>query len=308
MTNDTAPASMKASGGRAAIIRGAPATSRPRPVPAPWSRPWHATFSASRRFALAALVFSALPAAADEINAPRLFGAHEPSYFIAGYNQHTTTARFQFSFKYMLFDEDSVPTRWLPPLSGMHFAYTQTSVWDLSSESKPFRDTSYRPALIWAWNQNPQDDNNPWSTQAGFEHESNGKQIPDSRSINTVYVEPRWRTKIADSGRTLEIGARLFHYLDREENPDIGDYRGHATMMLTIGKADGAQHRLTWRQGRSHERYSLQLDGSYPLRRQYFANTGGYFYTQIFYGHGETLLDYREKQPLQWRLGFAVTR
>lgn len=235
---------------------------------------------------------------------PALFGAHEPSYFVAGYREHATTARFQFSFKYLLFDEDSVPTRWLPPLGGMHFAYTQTSVWDLSAESKPFRDTSYRPALIWDW----RDQDGVWTAQAGFEHESNGKQALDSRSINTVYIEPHWQTTISDSGRYLRLGGRLFRYLDREENPDIVDYRGHATFVLGLGKPGGAQHRMVWRPGRTPDRMSLQLDASYPLRRQYFANTGGYLYAQIFHGYGETLIDYAIRRPTQLRVGFAVVR
>jgi hypothetical protein len=52
------------------------------------------------------------------------------------------------SFKYRLFD------RWVgfgqdrPWLSGLYFGYTQNSLWDLSAQSKPFRDTSYRPSLF----------------------------------------------------------------------------------------------------------------------------------------------------------------
>lgn len=259
--------------------------------------------------AAACLLSAALlsPVAQAE-ESPLLFAAHEPSYFLVGHREGVTTARFQFSFKYKLFDQDSVTTQWLPPLSGMHFAYTQTAIWDLSANSKPFRDTSYRPAMIWDWQgEEKAGDTAVWSTQAGFEHESNGKQAPDSRSINIAYVEPHWHTTIGDDGY-LNLGARLFTYLERGENPDIADYRGHAIWMLTTGRPDGAQYRLTWRQGSKSERYSLQLDLSYPLRRQYFANTGGYIYAQVLSGYGETLLDYNVKRSPQLRLGFAVVR
>ena len=240
---------------------------------------------------------------------PLLFGAHDPGFFLVGHRDLVTTARFQFSFKYMLFDQDSIPTDWFPPLSGMHFAYTQTVIWDLSSQSKPFRDTSYRPALVWDWKQkDASSTEKSWSLQAGFEHESNGKQDVDSRSINTAYLEPHWHMPLDQEGKFLKVGVRAFTYLDRSENPDIVDYRGHTSFLMSTGKPDGAQYRLIWRQGRSADRYSLQLDTSYPLRRQYFANTGGYVYAQIFSGYGETLLDYTVKRPPQLRLGFAVIR
>lgn len=254
--------------------------------------------------ALSPLAAAAAAAAENEL----LVAAHEPSYFLLGHRDDVSTARFQFSFKYKLFDRDSVPTTWLPPLSGLHFAYTQTAVWDLSAPSKPFRDTSYRPALLWDWAGKDQAGGAPvWSAQAGFEHESNGKRDSESRSINIAYLEPRWRTTLGDDG-FLQFGARLFGYLDRSENPDIADYRGYATWLISAGRADGAQYRLAWRQGSKPERYSLQIDASYPLRRQYFANTGGYIYGQIFTGYGETLLDYRVKRAPQIRLGFAVVR
>ena len=237
-----------------------------------------------------------------------LVAAHEPSYFLVGHRENVTTARFQFSFKYKLFDQDSVTTAWFPPLSGLHFAYTQTSVWDLTAPSKPFRDTSYRPALLWDWEGKTMAGAVPvWSAQAGFEHESNGKRDGDSRSINTVYIEPRWRSSLEGDG-FVQLGARVFSYLDRSENADISKYRGYATWLMSTGRPDGALYRLAWRQGSTAERYSVQLDASYPLRRQYFANTGGYIYGQIFSGYGETLLDYKVKRPPQIRIGFAVVR
>lgn len=261
-----------------------------------------------RTLSLAAL---ALPLAATAAEAPPpLFTSHDPSYFLVGHRDKTTTARFQFSFKYMLFDRNSVPTRWFPPLSGMHFAYTQSAIWDLSSESKPFHDTNYRPALIWDWfgDEKIGEAQPVWSAQAGFEHESNGRRELESRSINTIYIEPHWQTAVGDEGHFIKLGARVMSYLERDDNPDIADFRGHAKFMLSAGKPDGAQYRLAWRQGNKAERYSVQLDASYPLRRQYFANTGGFLYVQIFTGYGETMLDYNMRGPTQYRIGFAVSR
>ena len=72
--------------------------------------------------------------------------ANEPMYFVIG---GRTTASFQLSFKYRLFDPDSLPVEWLPPLAVLHLGYTPTSLWDLEADSVPFRDTGYRPSFFW---------------------------------------------------------------------------------------------------------------------------------------------------------------
>lgn len=242
-------------------------------------------------------------AAEDEM---LLLSSYEPTYFVVG-RHHATTARFQFSFKYKLFDADTVPTKYFPPLSGLHFAYTQAAVWDLSSESKPLRDSSYRPSFLYQWTGETHEYEQPaWRLQTGAEHESNGKEDARSRSINTLFIHPSRRFEL-DGGEFFSVGARLIAYVDREENSDIADYRGIGNFELSFGKADGAIARTTTRIGKSGHG-SFQLDLSYPLRRQYFANTGGYVYAQYFNGTGETLLDHNVRRPQQLRFGFAIVR
>ncbi|RKZ67230.1 MAG: hypothetical protein DRQ44_05905, partial [Gammaproteobacteria bacterium] len=65
---------------------------------------------------------------------------NEPMYFVAGgstdsVDTRDTTARFQLSFKYRLFDADSLPVEWLPLLSDLYFGYTQSSLWDVGADS-----------------------------------------------------------------------------------------------------------------------------------------------------------------------------
>jgi phospholipase A1/A2 len=253
-------------------------------------------------FSVTALSLSSAAASDDQL----VVSSHEPAYFIIGHNEFTS-ARFQFSFKYKLFDLDSVPAQILAPLNGLHLAYTQTSVWDLSAESKPFHDNSYRPAFLYQWEDSELAAGQPaWRLQGGFEHESNGRDETRSRSINILFIHPTRRFAMGSS-RFLEVGARLYAYTDREENPDIVRYRGVGDYQLAIGRIDGTQWRLTTRIGSSGHG-SVQLDASYPFRRQYFANTGGYLYAQYFNGYGETLLDYNRRNPSQLRIGFAIVR
>jgi outer membrane phospholipase A len=236
---------------------------------------------------------------------PALAG-HEPVYFVVG-RRHDTSARFQFSFRYRMFDDDGVVVRWLRPLAGMHIAYTQTSLWDLSDDSKPFRDTSYKPSILWHWRGGPRvGQRYGWQLDAGFEHESNGRDTELSRSINIAFLKPEYRRYIS-ARRYAGIGVKAYRYIDREENPDISDYRGYADWQFLLGRDDGWLLRTTIRRG-SARHGSIQTELSYPLRRQIFADTGGYIFLQHFNGYGETLLDYDVRRDAQLRFGFAIVR
>ena len=232
--------------------------------------------------------------------------SHEPVYFVVG-RRDDTSARFQFSFRYRMFDEEGVVVRWFRPLAGMHFAYTQTAVWDLSDDSKPFRDTSYKPALLWHWRGGPQiGQRYGWQLDAGFEHESNGRDTDLSRSINIAFVKPEYRRYIAQR-RYAGFGVKAYNYIDRDENPDIADYRGHADWILFLGRDDGWLLKSTIRRGASGHG-SIQTELSYPLRRPFFSDTGGYIFVQHFNGYGETLLDYNVRRDAEFRFGFAIVR
>ncbi len=237
------------------------------------------------------------------MNEPAL-SANEPLYFVIGGNGGTT-ARFQLSFKYRLFDPDSLPVEWFPPLSGLHFGYTQTSLWDLGSDSAPFHDTSYRPSFFWQ-GASLGKGLMPNLLRGGFEHESNGKDGASSRSINILFAQPVWSTVFAD-GRALIVAPKFYGYLDKDDNPDLQRYRGYADWIFRYGHEDGWILTTQLRRGTTGHG-SAQLDLSYPLRRPLFARTGGYLHFQLFKGYGESLLDYDVEQDLQARVGFSIVR
>ena len=135
---------------------------------------------------------------------------NDPMYFVIG-TRGGTTARFQLSFKYRLFDFDAGFGQERPWLSGLYFGYTQNSLWDLESESKAFRDTSYQPSLFWKWERTEEQPRLLIDgARLGLEHESNGGQGERSRSINTAFVRPEWRWKLA-RGRQLRVHAEDLH-------------------------------------------------------------------------------------------------
>jgi outer membrane phospholipase A len=227
---------------------------------------------------------------------------NDPMYFIAGARQGYS-ARFQLSFKYRLFDTGTGFGRQQPWLSGFYFGYTQNSLWDLSSDSKAFRDTSYRPQVFWKWDRK---DEKTFidSVRLGLEHESNGRDGPRSRSINIAFLRPEWHQSLAN-GHELQFTPKLYRYLDRDENPDIAQYRGHVDWRLRYDAAGEWIATAMARRG-TLGKGSLLLDVSRRARDLRFGPVGGYFHLQYFTGYGEDILDYNVRRRSQLRLGFAI--
>jgi|KBSMisStaDraftv2_1062788.scaffolds.fasta_scaffold02267_3 outer membrane phospholipase A len=227
---------------------------------------------------------------------------NDPMYFVVG-ARDGWSARFQLSFKYRLFDQGSGYGKDQPWLAGFYFAYTQNSIWDLDSASKPFRDTSYRPSLFWRWERA---DDKTWidGLRAGFEHESNGKEGDLSRSINILFVRPEWRWKLHEGG-SFEFTPKVYGYLDKEDNPDIQKYRGYVDWRFRYDSGANWIATPVLRVGTSGKA-SLLVDVSYRIRELKFGPVGGYLQFQYFTGYGEDILDYNVKNPAQFRIGFAI--
>ncbi|HSA88940.1 MAG TPA: phospholipase A [Burkholderiales bacterium] len=227
---------------------------------------------------------------------------NEPMYFIAG-SRGPTTARFQISFKYRLFDATSGFGQGQPWLTGLYFGYSQNSLWDLSSESEPFRDTSYRPSIFWKWERAVEraifD-----GARLGLEHESNGDEGERSRSINVAFVRPEWRWRLGD-GASFQFTPKLYAYLDKEENPDIDEYRGYADWRVRYDSGNLWIATAVARVGTSGKG-SVQLDLARRTRDIRFGGVSGYLYAQYFNGYGEDILGYNERRRAQFRVGFAI--
>ncbi|EKE85413.1 phospholipase A [Idiomarina xiamenensis] len=244
----------------------------------------------------------------DGINEPAL-SINEPVYFIVGQDpfgdDDDIKARFQISFKYRMFSEDGYVADLLPVMKHFHLGYTQTSLWNLSADSKPFEDSSYRPSFFFEFDKV----NDGWLPdfwRTGYEHESNGQAGEESRSIDMYYIQPAWTWDVGD--RELMFAPKFYGYLTKgDENEDIDDYRGYVDMLVRYGHEDGVLASLTGRLGNAGKG-SLQLDLSYPIREKIFSRAGGYIYLQLFHGYGDSFLTYDQKQDLQVRIGFAIVR
>lgn len=226
----------------------------------------------------------------------RHISPYEPIYFIAG--GEDPNAKFQFGFKYQIFDTNS------PLLGGFHFAYTQTSLWDLRGPSSPFFDSSYKPEGLYSYENLLGGGPTNWyrlDVQVGVQHESNGKGGADSRSLNIAYVRPTLTLGKPD-GLHLMLQPRVWGYLgDLSDNPDIEEYRGYADLRVA----------LTWkclqlaafgRIGKDGENHSVQVDLTYKIPK-----TAVYLDAQYFTGYGESLLLYNRRSDV-FRVGISLYR
>lgn len=232
--------------------------------------------------------------------------AYEPVYFILGANGGLN-AKFQISLRYRLFDDKGAFARRLPWIDDLYFSYSQTSLWNLDDLSKPFRDSSYRPRLFYSNYDlgRVADGRIRLGIEGGLGHESNGKDGLESRSINLLYARPTL-TFGDPEGKRFYLAPMVYHYLEREDNPDIGTYRGNVDLLVGYGRKSGWDFWGTFRKGNSGNYGSAELNVSYPLSRLSGGDLNGWVLAQYFIGYGESLLDYNRKLEPQVRIGLAV--
>lgn len=167
--------------------------------------------------------------------------------------------------------------------------YTQSSRWQVynSHTSRPFRETNYEPEALLIFNTNY----NVWGWDGrllgvGFNHQSNGRSNPLSRSWNrvvgnigferdgwTVMFRPWWR--VPEKARD-------------DNNPDISDYVGRGDMQI-VREWNGQEFGLMLRhslRGGSRSHGAGQFTWAFPIS----GNLRGYM--ELFKGYGESMIDY----------------
>jgi hypothetical protein len=186
--------------------------------------------------------------------------AYQPIYAVYGPG---TDARLQISFKYKLFGSSAVgkgPADWR---QGLHFAYTQRMLWDLSAASSPFHNIDFQPELIYIT-----------LVRAEQRHRAGRAGRPAPR------IEWPRRHRLAQhqqllsgahgrdplgSGYRMTVSPRVSVYIgDKSDNPDIIRYRGNAGLFWEIGKDDGLRLSTTARLNFATGKGAFNADVSYP--------------------------------------------
>jgi len=219
---------------------------------------------------------------------------YEPVYVALGAHE-LINAKFQLSFRYLVTKQINV-------------AYTQTSIWNLESDSKPFYDTSYKPRAFWREDRLPRPS---WmqelAIEGGVGHESNGLSEPNSRSFNMAFVRPDLQFQLSDPWR-LRLYPMAMAYLEKSENDDLQVYRGYVDLVAGVQRGDWGGLSITSRIGTGWDKGSIEAQYTYPLGQWLGGGEAPYLFLQWFNGYGESLLDYNQRTPWQVRLGFAIVR
>jgi phospholipase A1/A2 len=176
-----------------------------------------------------------------------------------------------------------------------YFGYTQKSFWQAydTGDSRPFRENNFNPELFFRTRM--------WSgfrIDSGMEHESNGRDIPYSRSWNRLCLTPYFENgrviaslkawyRLREKKKTDEMDA------DGDDNSDICRYYGYGELGLTIKFPELFQAycaslvRYNPRYGRG----AVELTLTVPLSLNSMS-----FMIQYWEGYGESLIDYNVHQ------------
>lgn len=231
---------------------------------------------------------------------------YKPVYFLVGANPENT--KLQISMKYRFVNPDMAFAQKYPWIRGFHIAYTQSSFWNLRGESKPFKDTSYKPEFFFlSRNLFSGKKASHWFVQAGAEHESNGQAGETSRSTNYIYIRPIYVYFQENSAVGFQIAPKIWTYHANSDstNPDIHKYRGYFDLECKIGQANHLVLETHWRW--AEKGHSVSMDLSYPLDRLIRWNPQLYLHVQYVNALGESLLRYTEKSEA-FRIGISVIR
>lgn len=226
-------------------------------------------------------------------------------------------AKFQLSFKAKVW-EDVLQE----PLQGFYdiikvvkgldvwVAYTQLAFWQLynSAFSLPFRDINYEPELLinFRTNYNILGFKGRF-INVGFNHQSNGRSKPLSRSWNRIVAN------IGLERNNFALQLKTWYHLPENEgdddNPDMTHYMGYGELWTTFYWKDMRFAMMLRNNFRQDNLGAIQLDWSIPpstlgkllLGRmlssswidKYLSDKFS-LYVQYFNGYGEGLMDYNQ--------------
>ena len=194
-----------------------------------------------------------------------------------------------FEIQFQLSVQVPVWRGFLGKASFMSFAYTNRSFWQAynSDDSAPFRETNHEPELIMTWL-------NDWTifgfqnvaNQIAFNHQSNGRGEPLSRSWNRVYANFVFEKK--DYYFSFKPWYRIPEDRDDDDNPDLEFYLGHFELVGGVQRGDHNISLMLRNNLRSDNKGAGELRWSFPMGRRVRG------YVKYFNGYGESLIDYDE--------------
>jgi len=166
--------------------------------------------------------------------------------------------------------------------------YTQRSFWQVydTADSSPFRETNYEPEVLLNFRTDfPLSGMRVRTITLGFNHQSNGRSEPLSRSWNRIVGN----VGIEKGNFTLLLNSwyRIPESAEDDDNPGIEGYMGYGEIWgYYLWKKHRFGMMLRNNLRFNDNRGAFQLEWSFPLVRRVSG------YAQLFTGYGESLLDY----------------
>jgi phospholipase A1 len=220
---------------------------------------------------------------------------NSPEYIVPeGLNYDNIELKFQLSFKTKILQS------FLWGTADLWVAYTQKSFWQVYNAdlSRPFREINYEPEVILNF---PVKFKllgfNTRMVGIAFNHLSNGKSDPFSRSLNRFILHAGLERK------NWNIYVRSWYGMSdnsKSDNPDISDYMGRADVNVIYAKNGNVfsfigGYNMNFN---SSPRGNAEFSWSYPIKNNLKA------YLQISHGYGESLIDYNH---LQTTVGLGIS-
>ncbi len=223
--------------------------------------------------------------------------------FVQHSGRKDTETKFQISFK------KSLAKNLFGIRNELFMGYTQTSWWQTSAKSSPFRETNYEPELFMIFPYTKKESILK-AYKIGLVHQSNGQGGVLSRSwnraylsgifqINGLFVMPRVWYRFPEHQKTS------INDSSGDDNPDIYKYLGYGDLKISYPYKKNLFTLLLRNNLKfdGHNRGAVQFDWTFSL--PWISDTFGYL--QIFSGYGESLIDYNKRND-KIGLGFAITR
>jgi phospholipase A1/A2 len=200
-------------------------------------------------------------------------------------------------------------------------AYTQLSFWQLynSAFSSPFRDTNYEPELLINFRTAYEIIGLKGRfINVGFNHQSNGRSNPLSRSWNRIVANIGLERE--NFNLLLKTWYRIPENESDDDNPDMTRYMGYGEIWAALYWKDMRFAAMLRNNLRRENLGAVQLDWSIPPSAlgkimlgkiisqatldQYLSDKFS-LYVQYFNGYGEGLLDYN-KSVNRISVGFMI--
>lgn len=181
----------------------------------------------------------------------------------------------------------------------LYVAYSQVAFWQAynSKISSPFREINFEPETFVSFNTGfDLFGMRSEIMTIGFNHQSNGRSRPLSRSWNRIMAQLPFC-----AGTTcfvLKPWFRIPESAQDDDNPSMEKYYGYGELFVVQKLGEHTVSMMLRNNLRtSQNKGAIQLDWSFPLHKKLRG------YVQYFNGYGESLVDYNHANN---RLGIGV--